>query len=265
MSDNPKYKVVYQTHIGDDPNYPDPSDQFRCLDMLGQEHRESGPYPDTEHWVHSEVMFDRMKQILQFNVPDNLSVLLQAELTSSANKTSEGVLIKAVAIPWFEIISQVERDPDFLYQFTNYPRKFEEFIAGTYERAGWSEVLLTPMSGDRGRDIIATKAGIGSIRIFDQVKAYSPKYFVTAEHVRALLGVLTRDQNVSKGIITTTSLIAPNVSAEFRKFIPYRIDLIDGKRLLEFLALMTQKNKQMDASPWNPYAGQKELRGFYLS
>ncbi|MBI2360629.1 MAG: restriction endonuclease [Deltaproteobacteria bacterium] len=67
-------------------------------------------------------------------------------------------------------------------------RKLEEIIAGAYEREGWPEVVLTPRSGDRGRNVIATKPGIGSIRIIDQVKAYAPDHPVTADEVRAVLG-----------------------------------------------------------------------------
>ncbi len=36
----------------------------------------------------------------------------------------------------------------------------EKRIAGAYERAGYPEVVLTPRSGDAGRDIIATKPGV---------------------------------------------------------------------------------------------------------
>jgi restriction system protein len=88
-------------------------------------------------------------------------------------------------------------------------------------------VILTPRSGDKGRDVVATKHGVGTIRIFDQAKAYKPGHLVTAEEVRAMLGVITGARNVSKGVITTTSRFAPRISEDeyLKPFIPYRFEL----------------------------------------
>ncbi|MDR4485370.1 MAG: restriction endonuclease [Nitrospirales bacterium] len=96
----------------------------------------------------------------------------------------EGQLIKAVAWPWFEIIALLSRDPSLAYEIKD--RKWEEIIAGAYQKAGFDEVTLTPRSGDLGRDIIAVKRGVGTVRIIDQVKAYGPNHLVTANDVRAL-------------------------------------------------------------------------------
>src|SRR5687768_7983665 len=81
-------------------------------------------------------------------------LLLKALLTFG-DRTKEGVLVTGVAIPWFEIIAMIRRDPHSIHQIT--PRKWEEIIAGAYERAGFDEVVLTPQSGDKGRDVVATK------------------------------------------------------------------------------------------------------------
>lgn len=91
-------------------------------------------------------------------------VVLQAALLYTGDETTEGRLIVGVAIPWFEIIRNVERDPTFM--FSIHWRQLEELIAGAYQRAGW-QVELTPRSGDGGRDIIATMPGVGAIRILD--------------------------------------------------------------------------------------------------
>jgi restriction system protein len=130
-------------------------------------------------------------------------ILLQTAITVPGDKINEGQIIEAVTPAWFEIIKQLERDPEFLYRFSENPRKFEELIAGAYERDGWGEVVLTPQSNDKGRDIIASKPGFGSVRFIDQVKAYTPNHRVTANDIRAMIGVLTIEQNVSKGIVTT--------------------------------------------------------------
>jgi restriction system protein len=161
------------------------------------------------------------------------SLLIQATIVVLGERTNEGQLVEAITIPWFEIVREVGRNPNFLYELDW--RKMEELIAGAYKREGWPQVELTPRSGDKGRDVIATRPGFGAIRIIDQVKAYRPGLKVPADDVRALLGVLTREQNVSKGIVTTTSTFAPGVEDEMKPFMPNRLELKDGPRLVEWL------------------------------
>ena len=67
-------------------------------------------------------------------------VLLQATVVHLGDRTKEGQLIAGVAIPWFEIIRQLEKDPEFLFKIPW--RKLEEIIAGAYERAGWPGLRL---------------------------------------------------------------------------------------------------------------------------
>ncbi len=126
-------------------------------------------------------------------------------------------------------------------------RKLEEIIAGAFQRDDYSDVILTPSSGDGGRDIIATRPGVGSVRIFGQVKAYKPGHVVTAEEVRAMLGVLD-GENVSKGLVTTTSEFAPHVRDDqhLKKFIPHRIELMNGQRLHEWLTGLLTKRRRTD-------------------
>jgi hypothetical protein len=135
------------------------------------------------------------------------AVLLNCAIVNFGEKQDEGQLIKAVALPWFEILREIERDQQFIFQFCKQPRIFEEFIAGAYERSGWRNIVITPQSADRGRDIIlaATLPGVGTIQVVDELKAYSPNRPVTAKEVSRLAWVLQRDRAVSKGIVTTTS------------------------------------------------------------
>jgi restriction system protein len=161
-------------------------------------------------------------------------LLIPAAIIVVGGETAEGELIEAVSLPWFDILKELDRNPNFIHQLDW--RKMEEFIAGAYTREGrWDEVILSPRSGDGGRDIIATKRGLGSIRFYDQVKAYSPGHRVPANDVRALLGVLTLHQNVSKAVITTTARFAPGVYDEFKPVIPHRLELRDGPKLHEWL------------------------------
>jgi restriction system protein len=171
-------------------------------------------------------------------------ILLQAAIIDLGDKISEGQIIEAVEPAWLEIIKQIDHDPMFLYKFSEYDRKFEELIAAAYKRAGWPEVILTPRSGDKGKDVIASKPGYCAIRIVDQAKAYSPNHRVTAKDVDALLGALTREPNISKGIVTTTSQFAPGIEKDesIKKFMPYRLELRNGKQFCEWLSVLYKLN-----------------------
>jgi restriction system protein len=173
----------------------------------------------------------RMSLLLLFNPSTQpVSIVLQTVVVPG-EKTNAGQLIEAVTIPWFELIRRIEQEPAIAFEIP--PRKWEEIIAGAYKKAGFDEVTLTPSSGDLGRDVIAIKRGIGSVRVIDQVKAYKPGLLVTANDVRALMGVLQGD-GASKGFVTTTSDFAPKLRMDplLVPFMPSRLELINGSQLL---------------------------------
>ena len=162
--------------------------------------------------------------------PNTVALLLQTVVVPG-DTTSEGQIIEAVALPWFDIIELLIRDPSMMYRIK--PRKWEEIIAGVYWRAGFDEVTLTPSSGDHGRDVIAVKRGVGSVRVIDQVKAHKPGHVVKGNAVRALLGVLEGDR-ASNGFLTTTSDFAPQLRDDplIKPFIPAKLELVNGEMLL---------------------------------
>src|ERR1041385_3737346 len=73
-------------------------------------------------------------------------ILLQAVITPG-ERTDQGTVVKAVALPWFEIIELLVKQPEAMYQLDW--RKFEEIIAAAYKRQHF-DVTLTPRSGDGG-------------------------------------------------------------------------------------------------------------------
>jgi restriction system protein len=77
-----------------------------------------------------------------------------------------------------------------------------------------------------------SKKGICTIRVIDQVKAYKPPHLVTADDVRALIGVIHGD-GASKGCLTTTSDFAPQLKTDplIVPFIPSRLELVNGPEL----------------------------------
>jgi restriction system protein len=170
-----------------------------------------------------------------WSVLDTAPDITVQSIITLGDKTDEGRLVELVRPAWDAIVQIIERDPEEILKID--PRKFEELIAGAYVRDGY-EVELTPRSGDRGRDVVATKYGTGSVRIFDQVKRYKFSRPVTAEEVRALVGTITMAGNVSKGVITTTSTFAPTLldDPDIRRLVPHRLELRAKDDLLRWLA-----------------------------
>lgn len=177
-----------------------------------------------------------------WNLDDSpIDLMLQSVVTLEA-ADAEGSLIRSIYHPWLDIAAAIEHNPELLYEFSTDPRKFEEFLAATYDRAGF-EVVLTPRSADRGRDVVATKRGHGSIRILDQAKAYKAGHLVTHNDVRAMIGALTTNPNSSKGVITTTSAFQPRIaeSPEFKPFMPFKLELVDGVALRDWVANLAKE------------------------
>lgn len=161
------------------------------------------------------------------------ATLVLSTVIERGPETDNGQIVKVLALPWFEIFRELERNPDRAFEFVDDPIKFEEFLAATYDLLG-AEVELTPRSNDKGRDVIATFRDPVGIRVLDQAKAYSPGHKVKANDVRALQGVLSREPNASKAVITTTSEFAPGVYKEFGG-VSNRLELRDRHTLLDFL------------------------------
>lgn len=166
--------------------------------------------------------------------PDDFPVLVSQAVIIPYEKTFEGELIRAVTIPLLAIIQKIMEDPSRMYQID--PRKLEEIIAATYEQSGlFDEVTLTPRSGDRGKDLIVVKRGFGSVRFVESVKRYTPGHVVTAEEVDALIGVMNKQPQTSKGIISTTWEFAPKImeDPDIARLVDTRLELVNGKALVE--------------------------------
>lgn len=164
-------------------------------------------------------------------------LILGFRLIEVAGKEADSQLVSAVTDAWLYLLSELKHDPHVLRAFAGSPRKFEEFIAGAYVRAGWPKVELTPASGDKGIDVVLTASdpSIGTVRVVEQLKAYSDNNKVTANDVRAMLGVLDREKGASKAIITTTGRFAPGIFDELSDFMPGRLELRDRDGLLNWL------------------------------
>jgi restriction system protein len=149
-------------------------------------------------------------------------------------KVAEGILLKSTSAVWKEIAEKLGTDWTLAYQIS--PEIWEEIVAGAFKKSGY-EVVLTPRSGDHGRDVIATRSGVGCVKIIGSVKAYRPDNLVPYDHVRSLIGVMTGERDVSKGIIMTTSDFPPNIEHDpfIAPFLPTRLELMNGQKLQNWL------------------------------
>lgn len=164
---------------------------------------------------------------------DEFPVFVSQTVVIPYDKTFEGELIRAQTIPLIAILKKIMEAPARMYDVD--PRKWEEIIAATYDQSGlFDEVTLTPRSGDLGRDVIAVKKGFGSVRLIESVKRYKPGHVVSADEVRALLGVLLSDQKATKGVVSTTWEFAPKIAEDMfiKPHVPYRLELVNGTALV---------------------------------
>jgi restriction system protein len=161
------------------------------------------------------------------------SFLVTAVITKATGIAADGEVVVAIAPAWRRVLEELSRDPTGIHQLG--ARRLEELVAASYEREGY-HVILTPRSGDDGVDVIATSRGANPVRIIEQVKAYGPGRKVTADDVRAVLGVLSTMPDVSKGIVTTTGEFAPRIRENPRltPYMPTRLELRDRTGLFEW-------------------------------
>ncbi len=182
-----------------------------------------------------------LDQVLEGLISQKVDLALSSVIVGDT-RTSEGILVEATSVAWKAVVGELKSDWNKAYQIS--PQKWEEIIAGAYSLAGFDSVILTPRTGDHGRDVIATRKGVGCIKIIGSVKAYHPGLKVGYDDVRALLGVMSGERDTSKGILSTTSSFPTNIMADpfIAPFVPYRLELMDGEHLRKWLVELANKN-----------------------
>lgn len=113
-------------------------------------------------------------------------------------------IVRAENIP-FRLIHAILHDPRHMHNLT--PRQFEEFIAEVVENLGFSNIILTPPSGDGGRDVIASNEINGiPMTFFFECKKYAEGNKVQLDTLRSLLGTVAHHATeANMGVLVTTS------------------------------------------------------------
>ena len=159
-------------------------------------------------------------------------ILFQTQIIHLGERVERGEIVSSTTHAWSALREELLLDPSLFEYFPSFHRKFEEFIAGGYRAAHWSDVILSPRSGDGGFDIAAWKRGR---RVHDEAKAYKPSLLVNHQIVRAALGLLIQHKGIDQVRVTTTSGFAPTIPAEFKHLIPEKLDLRDQHKLFRWL------------------------------
>jgi restriction system protein len=176
-----------------------------------------------------------------------LPALSISSLIIPERNVPEGVLIRSVSALWYELVQRLCSDWSVAYQLT--PRQFEELIAGVLrndKEVKFDDVILTPGSGDYGRDVIAIKNGRHALKLIASVKRDTPPNLVEYDEILSLIGVLNSGElNASKGLITTTSDFPPRVKEHpsIKPLLPTRLQLMNGEELQQWLAEFAAASK----------------------
>lgn len=103
------------------------------------------------------------------------------------------------------LFEAVMAHPQSLHSLT--PRQFEEFIAEILHGIGFVDLLLTPKSGDGGRDIIASKKVHNiPLTFYFECKKFAEGRKVQLDTLRSLLGVVAHHSSAANiGVLVTTS------------------------------------------------------------
>lgn len=166
---------------------------------------------------------------------------LQA-IVEKTSRGPEGYGIEVIEPAWNFYLDAIARDPAGMQSLN--ADQWEQMLAAYYTKEGYN-VILTPRSGDQGRDLIAEKPGRYVVRILEQMKAYRPDLTVTAEEVAGFMHTLNSDRRATHGIISTTAKFAPRImnDARIAPHVGGRLTLVDGTTLRANLLEQRSKGK----------------------
>lgn len=174
----------------------------------------------------------------------NLGQITAGGILIPGGKVIDGELVKVIAPAFKQIIELLQFDYTVLHSMS--PRQFEELLAAAYERLGFDSVVLTPRSGDHGRDLIVEKHGWGAMRLFVEAKKYQTTNLVKASDVRSLLGTLVTEPPTTRAILVTTSDFAPEIRSapNIAPLLGSRLELLNGTQLVEKLVQIEHSSEK---------------------
>jgi hypothetical protein len=163
-------------------------------------------------------------------------------------------------VPIEPLVSAINQHADLIGSI--HPAKLEELIGAVYsEVLGYKVERCSYGRPDRGIDLVMMRKEDGHILAF-QVKRY--KRPIELGQIQQFFGAMV-DDNRKEGVFVTSGRFrsgAVSTADALKRKTGIRIDLVDGKRLLEFIGIMNSARrtpKAIDFPFWesHPYYGEQ--------
>lgn len=190
-----------------------------------------------EEWF--SLAFDRLANVanlVRIRAPlfGDTPYRLPGRLLRTVGRVPDGEVVDVDPEAFTEFIEDLTLDYEILRRMP--PRDFERAVAAVYVKTGrFDRVILTPRSGDEGRDVVLEAAEWYGRRTIVELKRYRRRR-VSAEMVNSLIGVLTGELDGSRAAFLTTSTFAPRLQQHrsIRKALSSgRLELLDLVHLVE--------------------------------
>lgn len=145
-----------------------------------------------------------LEHLLTFEEPTAESVENLELDRSEISERNRNVILSVGRLP-LRLIAMILRSPNEVRNLT--PRQFEEFVADVLAQLGFTDIVLTPRSGDGGKDVIASNKINGiPLAFYFECKKYAEGNKIQLDTLRALLGTMAHESTqVNKGVLVTTS------------------------------------------------------------
>lgn len=139
---------------------------------------------------------EEVKEVAQEEIEEQLVEVVPATVIAE---------LKKVEFVPLRLLDQILRSPDLMRDLS--PLDFERFVATLIDKIGFEDVVITPRSGDQGRDILAVKRVHGIPVLFAfECKRYGPDKPIGVDLLRALFGTISHGPTkANKGVLVTAS------------------------------------------------------------
>lgn len=176
------------------------------------------------------VRMDRISRDLRAGFEDAPVITTQA-IIAVVDQNPEGSVINFLDPYFHQLVETMLQNRILVYEQDW--RRWEQILAAAYSKAGY-HVTLTPRSRDKGRDLIAEKKGVASVKILGQMKRYREDRRISLQEVDSLLGTFMRDEHATHAVFATTSSFAPGIFQEdsINRLIPNPLKLMDIEDLM---------------------------------
>src|ERR1019366_2397482 len=100
--------------------------------------------------LHDDVIDQIVQSTSQVALSVSTLIIPDSHLLIADKKVAEGRLVSSTSVIWTEIAKKLASDWSFAQMLE--PYQWEEMIAGAFKNYGYDDVVITPRSGDHGRD-----------------------------------------------------------------------------------------------------------------